>query len=126
MSIFIKNNYFVISFKYNNIVKDQNTIGCKIDDNGSFSLSAKAKGRDFETMSKIIEDSSIINSVNGKPMLRTSVLCKNIILKFIIDIEINSEDFSSNIVPTAENIKDMDFNIVKHISKKWLELTSGD
>jgi hypothetical protein len=59
-------------------------------------------------------------------MLRTSVLCKNIVLKFISDIEIISEDFSSNIVPTAENIKDMDFNIVKHISKKWLELTSGD
>jgi len=125
MSIF-NNNNFEIVFKYNNIFKNNNSIGCKIDDNGSYTLKAKAKGRDFETMSKIIEDSSIINSVNGKPMLRTSVLCKNIILKFITEITIESEELSSDIVPTTENIKDMDFNIVKHISKKWLEITSGD
>jgi hypothetical protein len=125
MSIFINNNFEIV-FKYNNIIKDNYLIGCKIDENGSFTLIAKAKGRDFETMSKIIEDSSIINSVNGKPMLRTSVLCKNIILKFITEIRIESEELSSNIVPTTENIKDMDFNIVKQISKKWLEITSGD
>ena len=125
MSIF-NNNNFEIVFKYNNIFKNNNSIGCKIDDNGSYTLKAKAKGRDFESMSKIIEDSSIINSVNGKPMLRTSVLCKNIILKFITEITIESEELSSDIVPTTENIKDMDFNIVKHISKKWLEITSGD
>ena len=125
MSIFIKNNSFEISFNYTNITLDGNVIGCKIEDNGSYSLVAKAKGRDFETMSKIIEDSSIINSVNGRPMLRSSVLCKNIILKFISEIEIKSENSISNIVPTSENIKDMDYNIVKHISKKWLELTSG-
>ncbi len=49
---------------------------CKPDEEGDdiISLICDAKGRDFETMSQILEEATIINAVTGNPMVRTYIL----------------------------------------------------
>ena len=76
-------------------------------------------------MSKVIEDSSIINSVTGKPLLRTSILCKLVVSNFIKTIIIDDGNSEETIDVSNENINYMQYDIVKEITKKWLEMTSG-
>ncbi len=60
------------------IIKDVNgdVICYKINSNGQSTISCDVKGRSFSEMSHIIEEATIINSVTGNPLLRTSDLCK--------------------------------------------------
>ena len=51
-------------------------------------------------MSNIIEEATIINSVTGNPLLRTSVLCKSIIVNFFSVIRIKDEENEE--LPKAE------------------------
>ena len=99
----------------------------KINDDWDTVIECDVLGRDFEKMSKVIEDSSIINSVTGKPMLRTSILCRSILLFFFKKVTLRKRDGSSEseIIISTENINRMDYDIVKALSNKWLELTSG-
>ena len=66
MSIFIDRNKLFIVKVVGIYIHDTNgnNIGFKIQKDGDVVIEASASGRDFETMSKIIEDASIINSVN--------------------------------------------------------------
>jgi hypothetical protein len=76
-------------------------------------------------MSNIIEDATIINSVTGNPLLRTSVLCKNIIINFFSVIKIKDGDNQETYYPDSHNVSMMRYELVKALSKKWLEMTSG-
>ena len=90
MSIFVNPEEtfpIIIRFKIKNVVNEVIT-AVKIlkpneeSDDDTVSLICDAKGRDFETMSNILEEATIINAVTGNPMVRTFVLCKLIILSF--------------------------------------------
>lgn len=127
MNIFVdKNIIFESSFKFD-LKKDinENVCGYKINENGKFSLSFKFKGRDFESMSKIIEDSSIINSYNGKPLLRTSVFIKAIFNTYIIEVSIIENEHIRNFPIQNDSINLVHYDFVKMIVSKWLELTGG-
>jgi hypothetical protein len=76
-------------------------------------------------MSSIIEDATIINSVTGNPLLRTSVLCKNIITSFFSVIKIKDGDNEETFYPDPHNVGLMRYELVKALSKKWLEMTGG-
>lgn len=99
----------------------------KVNDDWDTVIECDVLGRDFEKMSKVIEDSSIINSVTGKPMLRTSILCRSILIFFFKKVIVRKRDGSSEseIIISNDNINRMDYDIVKALSNKWLELTSG-
>ena len=84
-------------------------------------------------MSHIIEESTIINSVTGNPLLRTSVLCRMILSTFFSSIRITEkiivddkeEDQTEVYYPDINNVNHMRYELVKALSKKWLELTGG-
>jgi hypothetical protein len=76
-------------------------------------------------MSNIIEEATIINSVTGNPLLRTSVLCKNIITNFFSVIKIKEEDNVETYYPDPHNVSMIRYELVKALSKKWLEMTGG-
>ena len=76
-------------------------------------------------MSNIIEDATIINSVTGNPLLRTSVLCKNIIINFFSVIKIKDGDNVETYYPDPQNVNMIRYELVKALSKKWLEMTGG-
>lgn len=110
-----------------NIIKDANgdVICYKFVNDGKCEILCDVKGRNFADMSNIIEESTIINSVTGNPLLRTSVLCKNIIVNFFSVIKIKDGENEETYYPDPHNVNQMRYELVKNLSKKWLELTSG-
>ena len=127
MGIFVNNNIFDIKIYYKEVYHNDILVSIKVFDkyeDGILILSCKAKGRDFETMSKILEDSTILNSVTGSPMLRISQFYKLIVRNFIKKIIIESE-ITEEIEVTIENINSMHYDIVKNIAKKWMTITGG-
>ena len=133
MSIFVNPEEtfpIIIRFKIKNIVNDVIT-SVKIlkpneeSDEDTISLICDAKGRDFETMSNILEEATIINAVTGNPMVRTFVLCKLIILSFFTTWNLKDAE-TGNIVPiTSENIGKTRHEIVRALAQEWLKITSG-
>lgn len=127
MSIFVdRNKLFIVEiigrYIYDN---NGNNIGFKIHKDGDVTIKASASGRDFETMSKIIEDASIINSVNGKPLLRSSVFCKSILLSFFRELQVSSEQENSVYPVNKDLVNKMQYDIVKNLATRWLEITDG-
>ena len=133
MSIFVNPEEtfpVIIRFKIKNVVNDVVT-AVKIlkandeSDDDTISLICDAKGRDFETMSNILEEATIINAVTGNPMVRTFVLCKLIVLSFFTSWNLKDAE-TGNIVPiTSENIGKTRHEIVRALAQEWLKLTNG-
>ena len=133
MSIFVNPEEtfpVIIRFKIKNGVNDVVT-SVKIlksndeSDDDTISLICDAKGRDFETMSNILEEATIINAVTGNPMVRTFVLCKLIVLSFFTSWNLKDAE-TGNIVPiTTENIGKTRHEIVRALAQEWLKLTNG-
>jgi hypothetical protein len=125
MSIIIKpNETFEIRI---NFYKIENEVlsKIKIDKNGDHLIICDASKRDFKTMSTIIEEATIINSVNGKPFLRSKILCYQIMLNFIKSIRVVDDENEEYHTVNESTINNMEYDVVKTICKKWLELTSG-
>jgi diphthamide biosynthesis methyltransferase len=76
-------------------------------------------------MSKIIEDASIINSVNGKPLLRSSVFCKSILISFFKELQVISDKENAIYSVNQDLINKMQYDIVKNLATRWLEITDG-
>ena len=133
MSIFVNPEEtfpVIIRFKIKNEVNDVIT-AVKIlksneeSDDDTVSLICDAKGRDFETMSNILEEATIINAVTGNPMVRTFVLCKLIILSFFSSWNLKDAE-TGNVVPiTSENIGKTRHEVVRALAQEWLKITSG-
>ena len=133
MSIFVNPEEtfpVIIRFKIKNVVNEVIT-AVKIlkpneeSDDDTVSLICDAKGRDFETMSNILEEATIINAVTGNPMVRTFVLCKLILLSFYSSWNLKDAE-TGNVVPiTSENIGKTRNEIVRALAQEWLKITSG-
>jgi hypothetical protein len=133
MSIFVNPEEtfpVIVRFKIKNVVNDVIT-AVKIlkpneeSDDDTVSLICDAKGRDFETMSNVLEEATIINAVTGNPMVRTFVLCKLIILSFFSSWNLKDAE-TGNVVPiTSENIGKTRHEIVRALAQEWLKITSG-
>lgn len=126
MSILVdKNKKFTLNLIGNFKFLNDEIIGFKLDENGSVNITASFVNRDFETMSKVIEESSIINSVTGKPLLRTSVFTKLIMINFFKELKIESDILNLNISINQETINRLHYDFVKHCAMKWLQLTDS-
>ncbi len=125
MCIFVNPNEtfeIIINFEQTSY---ENYVKTKICENGTYTLVCEASKRDFKTMSTIIEEATIINSVNGKPFLRNKILCFNIMKHFIKSIKVLHIDQEEYFSIDENSINNMEYDIVKAICKKWLEITSG-
>lgn len=135
MSIFVDaSKRFELKLNCDVIRDAEKEIICyKISPSGSSVISCDVKARSFSEMSHIIEESTIINSVTGNPLLRTSVLCRMILSTFFSSIRITEkvivddkeEDQTEVYYPDINNVNHMRYELVKALSKKWLELTGG-
>ena len=120
----------IIRFKIKNVVNDVIT-SVKIlksseeSDDDTVSLVCDARGRDFETMSNILEEATIINAVTGNPMVRTFVLCKLIILSFFSSWNLKDAETGNVVQITSENIGKTRHEIVRALAQEWLKITSG-
>ena len=127
MSIFVDaGKRFELKIRCKIIKNEDGEVLCyKIDPNGDCEILCDVKGRNFADMSNIIEDATIINSESGNPLLRTSILCKNIVTNFFSVIKIKDGENEETYYPDAHNVSMMRYELVKALSKKWLEMTSG-
>jgi len=81
-------------------------------------------GRDFDNMSRILENSSIINHINGETLVRKSVFYRAIILKFFKTW--NLYDENGQMVPIENHlVSKMHDTLIRALAKKWLRVTSG-
>jgi len=88
----------------------------------SYLIICMASGRDFETMSRILEDATVINHVNGERLLRMRILLKQIILCFFKSWNLVDED--KRIIPINEDtVGSMDYKLVKTLAMKWIKIT---
>jgi hypothetical protein len=133
MSIFVNPEEtfpVIIRFKIKNIVNEVVT-SVKIlkaneeSDDDTISLICDAKGRDFETMSNILEEATIINAVTGNPMVRTFVLCKLIVLSFFSSWNLKDAETGNTVPITSENIGKTRHEIIRALAQEWLKITSG-
>jgi hypothetical protein len=127
MGIFVNNNLFEIEIFYKEIFNNGSSVSIKVlnqYEEGAYKIVCKAKGRDFETMSKILEESTILNSITGSPMLRVSQFYKLVVRNFIKEMKVYAET-TENVEVTGENISNLYYDIVKNIAKKWMILTGG-
>ena len=127
MGIFVNNNLFDIVIYYKEIYYNDILVSVKVLDKfetDACQLVCKAKGRDFETMSKILEESTILNSITGSPMLRISQFYKLVVRNFVKKMTIKAE-VDEEVEVTAENINNIHYDLVKNIAKKWMIVTGG-
>lgn len=125
MGIFINSSLFEFEINFDELLIQDVLVGIKVSNQGKSKLICKAKGRDFDTMSKILEDSTVLNSVNGTAMLRVSNFYKLIIKNFIKEMYLITDDNKEEIIINSDNINSIHYNLVKAISKKWMALTGG-
>jgi hypothetical protein len=125
MGIFINSSLFEFEINFDELLIQDVLVGIKVSNQGKSKLICKAKGRDFDTMSKILEDSTVLNSVNGNAMLRVSNFYKLIIKSFIKEMYLITDDNKEEIIINSDNINSIHYNLVKAISKKWMALTGG-
>jgi len=140
MSIFVDaSKRFQLSINFDEVKNENGDIICyKFSENGLCSVICDVKARNFADMSHIIEEATIINSVTGNPLLRTSVLCKLVISTFFSSVRVitrTQETDSKGKVTISENeevfypdknsVNNMRYELVKVLTKKWLELTGG-
>ena len=127
MSIFVnKNHLFDIEFTGEYVNDNLGVaIGFKECQEGKVKVVLKCLGRDFESMSQIIEEASIINAVTGKPLLRSGVFCQLIILHFVRNIQVITEYGEESFVISKELINKLQYDLVKSIAMKWLAFTDG-
>ena len=85
-----------------NIIKDANgdVICYKFANDGKCEILCDVKGRNFADMSNIIEN-------------------------FFSVIKIKDGENEETYYPDPHNVNQMRYELVKNLSKKWLELTSG-
>lgn len=88
-------------------------------------LVCDAVGRDFETMSKVMEDATIINHVTGNPMVRISVLCRLVIMRFFRGWNIRDQKTGQPVPINSETLSSIRYEIVRALAREWLRLTSS-
>ncbi|MGYP003434828672 len=87
-------------------------------------LKCLVAGRDFDNMSRILENATIINHINGETLVRKSVFYRAIILKFFQSW--NLYDENNQMIPIENHIvSKMHDTLVRALAKKWLRITSG-
>ncbi len=127
MSIFVEDQ-FQITIKFSYVTTQEGRVtGVRVlplnaEGESVNTLICDASGRDFDTMSQILEDATIINHITGKPIVRNRVLSRLIILRFLR----NFRDESNNpIAITPESIGKIHYDIVRALARSWLTQTSS-
>ena len=76
-------------------------------------------------ISRSIEIGEETKIANKTYQNNNSILCKNIVTNFFSVIKIIDGENEETYYPDAHNVSMMRYELVKALSKKWLEMTSG-
>lgn len=129
MSIFVdKNVTFPIILYYQVVKNDEGTIvGVKIlkeDDPDAQKLICQARGCDYDTMSQIMEQVTVINHYTGKPMIRSKMFFRLMLLNFFVSWNATGVDGNSRPI-TNESVGEVHDRIARAIIAKYIKIIGG-
>jgi hypothetical protein len=84
-------------------------------------LQCESRSRDFETMSDVLEASTIINHISAKPMIRTKVFRTMIINRFFTSWNVTDEN--GPIAINEQSVGNLYYDLVRELVNQWLNLT---
>lgn len=88
-------------------------------------LMCDCAGRDFNTMSFVLEEATVINHTNGSPMLRRGVLYRQVIVNFIKAWNLRDNTTGNAVQITPQVVGAMRDELVRALAKKWLLKTKS-
>lgn len=125
MSLFIDpNNLIEIRFKVR--MTDEGGIHFVTNEDSESNcqeIICECKGRDFDTMSRVLEDSTIINHITGSAMVRTRNLYRGIVCNFVKSWNLKDEKTEKILPITHEIVGQMHDEIPRAIARMWLNKT---
>lgn len=119
----IEPQLITFEIKYNSYEKN-NFINYDFIDDGEKTIIVHSKTRTFNLMNTILETATYINHITGTPFIRTSILYREILLKFITEIQLIDEDPKLKFKPDQNNIQNLNYQLGKEVAKRWLILTA--
>jgi hypothetical protein len=129
MSVFVSDDPFELTVYFKSIVDKSGKLIAVVmlpddTDVNAKTLNCSVIGRDFDNMSRILENASIINHINGDTLVRRAVFYRSIVLRFFK--EWNLYDSNNQMIPIENHIVGkMHDTLVRALAKKWLKMTSG-
>lgn len=132
MSIFVNPDALItVRVRYIELKNDEEqVVGVKIlpenssKDKKEREIICTARGRDYKTMSEILEQCTLINHITGKPMIRSKIFRTMIMEKFFVTW--NVFDSNQNMIPiTSSTIDNMFEQLVRKLVNKWIIKTTG-
>jgi hypothetical protein len=124
MSLFVDQNPAIeIRFKFRMIPDGGIEFLSAESDEECDEIICACKGRDFDTMSRVLEDSTIINHITGAAMVRTRNLYRGIVCNFVKMWNLKDEKTEKQIPITPEVVGQMHDEIPRAIAREWLNKT---
>ncbi len=132
MSIFVDPNALIsLNVRYLELKNEKDeVIGAKIlpelspIEENEKQIICEARGRDYETISNILEECTVINHITGKPMIRSKIFRRMVIECFFVSW--NQYDSNETMIPiTKITINNMFEQLVRALVNQWTVKTTG-
>lgn len=129
MSIFVnKETTFPLNLKYRTFTNDEGQIvGVKVLDDSvedASVLHCRVRGCDYNTMSQIMEQATVINHYSGKPVVRSVVFFRLMLLNFFVAWDAKDEDGTTMPI-NDETVSMVHDRIARALVSKYLNLVGG-
>jgi hypothetical protein len=131
MSVFVDQSTFPVHVRFKPITSESGQVtGVRVvpaafDEPGTTEIVCACAGRDFDTMSRILEEATVINHVSGAPMVRTRALCRGIIHSFVKGWNVVDESTGQPAPLNVETVSGMHDSLARAIARAWLDATGG-
>lgn len=129
MSVFVNQSTFPVKVRFRTVSNDAGQVTgvtlIKSDEAEATEIVCACAGRDFDTMSRLLEEATVINHVTGVPMVRTRALCRGILLSFVKGWNVVDESTAAPVPLTPESVAGMHDSLVRAIAREWLSATGG-
>lgn len=129
MSVFVSQSTFPVKVKFKDITGESGEVtGIALvpaHEDGGTEIVCSCVGRDFDTMSRLLEESTVINHVNGSTVVRTRAFCRGILLNFVKGWNVVDESTGQPVPITVETVAKMHDLLVRGIARAWLDATGG-
>jgi hypothetical protein len=93
------------------------------DPEGFKELTCQCRGRDFETMSMVLQESTVINHRTHEPMVSVRVFCRMVVLAFFVDWDAVHDESGEPIELAPDAVRYMHHSLVRSLVRNWLAAT---
>jgi hypothetical protein len=92
---------------------------------GAVQMCVRCVGRDFDTMSLVMEESAIINHRNHEVLVRMRNFVQYCMAAFFRSWDLRNAETNEPLPLSADAIKYIHYDVAKALVKKWVKATGG-